>query len=82
MPQIHWRCASMIGFTSAATNFTVPYILGANEPTASLYIFRDVGRLGFVPWIAVEVLIMEAVVLGFVQVLYFVFRKQFRGIFV
>ena len=74
--------ASMIGFTSAATNFTVPYILGANEPTASLYIFRDVGRLGFVPWIAVEVLIMEVVVLGFVQTLYFVFRKQFRGIFV
>jgi ABC-type spermidine/putrescine transport system permease subunit II len=74
--------AGMIGFTSAATNFTVPYILGANQPTASLYIFRDVGRLGFVPWIAVEVLIMEAVVLGFVQILYFAFRKQFRGIFV
>jgi putative spermidine/putrescine transport system permease protein len=74
--------AAMIGFTSATTAFTVPYILGSNEPTVSLYIFRDVGRLGFPPWIAVEVLVMEAVVMGLVQVLYFVFRKQFRGIFV
>jgi putative spermidine/putrescine transport system permease protein len=73
--------AAMIGFTSAATAFTVPYILGSNEPTVSLYIFRDVGRIGFPPWIAVEVLVMEAVVLSAVQVLYFVFRKQFRGIF-
>jgi putative spermidine/putrescine transport system permease protein len=74
--------AAMIGFTSAATTFVVPQILGANQPTASLYIFRDVGKIGFTPWIAVEVLVMEMVVLGFVQVLYFVFRKQFRGIFV
>jgi len=74
--------AAMIGFTSAATTFTVPYILGSNEPTISLYIFRDVGRIGFTPWIAVEVLVMEIVVLGIVQLLYFAFRKQFRGIFV
>ncbi|HMN27357.1 MAG TPA: ABC transporter permease subunit [Caldilineaceae bacterium] len=74
--------AGMIGFTSAATSFVVPQILGANEPVASLYIFRDVGRLGFTPWLAVEGLVMEIIVLGFVQVLYFVFRKQFRGIFV
>jgi putative spermidine/putrescine transport system permease protein len=74
--------AGMIGFTSAATSFVVPQILGANEPVASLYIFRDVGRLGFTPWLAVEVLVMEMIVLGFVQILYFVFRKQFRGIFV
>ncbi len=73
--------AAMIGFTSAATAFTVPYILGAKEPTVSMYIFRDVSKLGFPPWIAVEVLAMEAVVLGAVQVLYFVFRRQFRGIF-
>jgi putative spermidine/putrescine transport system permease protein len=74
--------AAMIGFTSAATTFIVPFILGSNEPPVSLYIFRDVGRIGFTPWIAVEVLVMEIVVLGIVQVLYFVFRKQFRGIFV
>jgi putative spermidine/putrescine transport system permease protein len=74
--------AAMIGFTSAATNFTVPFILGANEPTASLYIFRDVSRLGFPPYIAVEVLVMQVIVLGIVQVMYFTFRKQFRGIFV
>jgi putative spermidine/putrescine transport system permease protein len=74
--------AAMIGFTSAATSFVVPQILGANEPPASLYIFRDVGRTGFTPWLAVEVLVMEIIVLGFVQTLYFVFRKQFRGIFV
>ena len=74
--------AAMIVFTAAATTFVVPYILGSNEPTVSLYIFRDVGRIGFPPWIAVEVLVMEIVVLGAVQILYFVFRKQFRGIFV
>jgi ABC-type spermidine/putrescine transport system permease subunit II len=74
--------AAMIGFTSATTVFVVPYILGSNEPTVSLYIFRDVSRLGFPPWIAVEVLVMEVVVLGFVQILYFAFRKHFRGIFV
>jgi ABC-type spermidine/putrescine transport system permease subunit II len=74
--------AAMIGFTAAATTFVVPYILGSNTPTVSLYIFRDVGRIGFPPWIAVEVLVMEIVVLGAVQILYFVFRKQFRGIFV
>ncbi len=73
--------AAMIGFTSAATAFTVPYILGSIEPTVSMYIFRDVGRLGFPPWIAVEVLIMQIVVLGIVQVFYRVFGKQFRGIF-
>ena len=51
--------AAMIGFTSAATTFVVPQILGANQPTASLYIFRDVGKIGFTPWIAVEVLVMD-----------------------
>jgi putative spermidine/putrescine transport system permease protein len=73
--------AGMIGFTSAAMNYVVPQILGANEPMASLYITRDIGKVGFAPWVAVEVFIMEAVVLGAVQILYFVFRKQFRGIF-
>lgn len=74
--------AAMIGFTAAATTFVVPQILGSNTPTVSLYIFRDVSKLGFPPWIAVEVLVMELVVLGAVQILYFVFRKQLRGIFV
>lgn len=74
--------AAMIGFTSAAMNYLVPQLLGAIEPMASNYITRDISRVGFTPWIAVEVLIMEAVVMGSVQILYFVFRKQFRGIFV
>jgi ABC-type spermidine/putrescine transport system permease subunit II len=73
--------AAMIGFTAAATNFIVPQILGSNTPPISLYIFGDVSRLGFVPWISVEVLVMQVVVLGIVQTLYFVFRKQMRGIF-
>ncbi len=73
--------AAMIGFTSTATAFTVPYILGTVEPTVSIYIFRDVGKIGFPPWIAVEVLVMQIVVMGIVQLLYSVFRKQFRGIF-
>jgi len=74
--------AAMIGFTAAATTFVVPQLLGSNTPTVSLYIFGDVSRLGFTPWIAVEVLAMQLVVLGIVQILYFVFRKQLRGVFV
>ena len=74
--------AAMIAFTAASTAFTAPYILGATEQTASMFIYQDTGKLGFTPWLAVEVLVMEAVVLGIVQTLYFVFRKQFRGIFV
>jgi ABC-type spermidine/putrescine transport system permease subunit II len=73
--------AAMIGFTSTATAFTAPYILGTITPTVSIYIFRDVGKIGFPPWIAVEVLVMEFVAMGIVQLLYTVFRKQFRGIF-
>lgn len=74
--------AAMIAFTAGSTAFTAPYILGSREPTVSIYIFQDTGKLGFPPWIAVEVLVMQAVVLGVVQTLYFVFRKQFRGLFV
>jgi len=74
--------AAMIAFTAASTAFTAPQLLGARERTVSMFIYEDVGRLGFTTWIAVEVLAMEAVVLGAVQTLYFVFRKQFRGLFV
>jgi putative spermidine/putrescine transport system permease protein len=73
--------AAMIGFTATATAFTAPYILGTIEPTVSIYIFRDIGKIGFPPWIAVEVLVMEIVMMSIVQLLYTVFRKQFRGIF-
>jgi len=73
--------AAMIAFASASMAFTAPWILGTKEPTVSIYIYRDVGKLGFTPSLAVQVLIMQAVVLGIVQTLYFVFRKQFRGLF-
>lgn len=74
--------AAMIAFTAASTAFTAPQLLGARERTVSMFIYEDVSKLGFTTWIAVEVLAMEAVVLGIVQTLYFVFRKQFRGLFV
>lgn len=74
--------AAMIAFTAGSTAFTAPYILGATEQTATMYIYQDTSRLGFTPVLAIEVLVMEAVVLGVVQTLYFVFRKQFRGLFV
>jgi putative spermidine/putrescine transport system permease protein len=74
--------AAMIAFTSTAMAFTAPYILGSKEPAVSQFVFQDISRIGFVPWIAVEVLVMEAIVLGSVQILYFIFRKQMRGIFI
>lgn len=74
--------AAMIAFTAASTAFTAPQLLGARERTVSMFVYEDVSKLGFTTWIAVEVLAMEAVVLGIVQTLYFVFRKQFRGLFV
>ncbi len=74
--------AAMIAFTAASTAFTAPYILGSREQTVSMFVYEDMGKVGFTSWIAVEVLAMQAVVLGVVQTLYFVFRKQFRGLFV
>jgi ABC-type spermidine/putrescine transport system permease subunit II len=74
--------AAMIAFTSAAMSFTPAFILGASQPTAAYYIYREIGKVGFTPGVAVMVLVIQAVVLGIVQTLYFVFRKQFRGLFV
>lgn len=73
--------AAMIAFTSTAMSFTAPYILGSKQPAVSQFVFQDIGRIGFVPWIAVEVLLIEVIILGTVQIFYAVFRKQFRGIF-
>jgi len=74
--------AAMIAFTSASMAFTAPFILGTQQPTVAIYIYRDIGKVGFTPAVAVQVLVMEAVIIGIVQTLYFVFRKQFRGLFV
>lgn len=74
--------AAMIAFASSAMAFLPPFILGTEKPTVALYIYRDLGKLGFTPAIALQVLVMELVILAFVQVLYFVFRKQFRGLFI
>jgi ABC-type spermidine/putrescine transport system permease subunit II len=74
--------AAMIAFASSAMAFIPPYILGTKQPTVSLYVFRDLGKIGFTPTLALQILVMELVILAFVQVLYFVFRKQFRGLFI
>ena len=73
--------AGAIAFTSTATNFTVPWIMGSNEKPLAVFIYEDIGKLGFTPQTAVQVLVMQLVILGIVQVLFFVFRKQFRGAF-
>jgi putative spermidine/putrescine transport system permease protein len=69
--------AAMIAFASSAMAF-----LGTKQPTVALYVFRDLGKIGFTPTLALQILVMELVILGFVQVLYFVFRKQFKGLFI
>jgi putative spermidine/putrescine transport system permease protein len=74
--------AAMIAFTAAAMSFAPAFILGSGQPTAALFIFREVNKVGFTPGVAVMVLVIQAVVIGIVQTLYFVFRKQFRGLFV
>lgn len=74
--------AAMIAFTAAAMSFAPAFILGSGKPTAALYIYREIERLGFSPEVAVMVLVIQAVVIGIVQILYWVFRRQFRGLFV
>ena len=73
--------AGAIAFTSTATNFTIPWLMGSVEKPVAVFIYEDVGKLGFTPQTAIEVLVMQLVILGIVQVLFFVFRKQFRGAF-
>ena len=73
--------AATIAFTFSATNFLAPWILSAKQSPVAVYIYQDVGRLGFTPELAVQVLAMELIILGIVQVLMFVFRKQIRGVF-
>jgi putative spermidine/putrescine transport system permease protein len=74
--------AAMIAFTAGSTAFIAPQMLGATEQTATMYIYQDTGKTGFSPRVAIQAMVMQAVVLGIVQTLYFVFRKQFRGLFV
>ena len=73
--------AGAIAFTSTATNFTVPWLMGSNEKPVAVFIYEDVAKLGFTPQTAVQVLVMQIVILGIVQVLFRIFRKQFRGAF-
>src|SRR5258706_3482160 len=73
--------AGAIAFTFAATNFTIPWLMSAKEQPVAVYVYRDVERLGFTPELAVEVLVMQFVTLSIAQVLFLVFRKQFRGAF-
>lgn len=73
--------AGTIAFTFAATNFTIPWLMSAREAPVAVYIYRDVGRTGFTQQLAIQVLVMQFIVLGIVQVLFFVFRKQIRGVF-
>jgi len=73
--------AATIAFTFSATNFLAAWVLGAKDPPVAVYIYRDVGRLGFTAELAVQVLVMEFIILGIVQLVYLVFRRQFRGVF-
>jgi len=73
--------AGTIAFTFAATNFQIPWLMSAREMPVAVFIYRDVQRLGFSPQLAVQVLAMQFVILGIVQALFVVFRKQFRGAF-
>jgi putative spermidine/putrescine transport system permease protein len=74
--------AAMIAFTAAAMSFTPAFILGSKQPTAALFIYREIDKVGFTPGVAVMVLSIEVVVITIVQILYWVFRRQFRGLFV
>lgn len=74
--------AAMISFTAAALSFVPAFILGSGQPTVSLFIYRDIAKFGFTPGVAAMVLVTQAVMVGLVGVLTFVFRRQFRGVFV
>jgi ABC-type spermidine/putrescine transport system permease subunit II len=73
--------AATIAFTFSSTNFLAAWVLGAKDPPVAVYIYRDVGRLGFTAELAVQVLAMEIIILGIVQLVYLIFRRQIRGVF-
>src|SRR5262245_21162285 len=47
--------ASMIAFTAASMSFTPAFILGSGQPTAALYIYREIDKVGFTPSVAVMI---------------------------
>ncbi len=74
--------AAMLGFASTAISLVVLYLLASNQLSASPNILTNVSKVGFTPYIGVEVLLIQAVALVIAQALTLVFRRQFRGIFV
>ena len=72
--------AGTIAFTFSATNFLIPWVLGAKKPPVAVYVYRDVERLGFTPQLAVQVLAMQVIILGSVQIFLVLFRRFFQGV--
>jgi len=72
--------AGTIAFTFTATNFLMPWVLSAKEAPVAVYVYRDVERLGFTPQLAVQVLAMQVIILGSVQVFLIIFRRYFSGV--
>jgi ABC-type spermidine/putrescine transport system permease subunit II len=72
--------AGTIAFAFSATNFLMPWVLSAKEAPVAVYVYRDVERLGFTPQLAVQVLAMQVIILGSVQIFLMIFRRFFRGV--
>ncbi|RLG76257.1 MAG: hypothetical protein DRO14_03870 [Thermoprotei archaeon] len=68
---------SLIVFANSSTAFIAPQVLGRKIiSTATKQIFDDMGEYGLLPFIAVEALIVEALVMGIILIIYFLFRKR------
>jgi len=71
---------SMIVFANSSTAFIAPQVLGRKIiSTATRKVFTDMGEYGLLPFIAVEALIIEVLVMGVILLIYFALRRHFRG---
>jgi len=71
---------SMIVFVNSSTAFIAPITLGrAIISTATRQLMRDLEEFGLVPYIAIEALIVEVLIMSLILVLYNLFKKEFKG---
>jgi putative spermidine/putrescine transport system permease protein len=72
---------SLIVLVNSSTAFIAPITLATTiTSTATRQIMRDLNEFGLIPYIAVESLIVEVLIMSIVLAVYLFFRKEFRGL--
>lgn len=71
---------SLIVFANSSTAFIAPITLGRGiTSTSTRQLMRDLEEFGLIPYIAVEALIVEVLIMSIILIVYFFFRKEFKG---